>query len=67
MKACEIQLDYDTVMSKVSRPLARKIEHSVELLRKSEKTAFTLRSAAARTANASIMSQSWPVSASRLT
>lgn len=42
MKACEIQLDYDTVMSKVSRPLARKIEHSVELLRKSEKLALRL-------------------------
>lgn len=42
MKACEIQLDYDTVMSKVSRPLARKIEHSVELLRKSEKMALRL-------------------------
>ena len=42
MKACEIQLDYDTVMSKVSRPLARKIEHSVKLLRKSEKMALRL-------------------------
>ena len=42
MKACEIQLDYDTVMSKASRPLARKIEHSVELLRKSEKMALRL-------------------------
>ena len=42
MKACEIQLDNDTVMSKVSRPLARKIEHSIELLRKSEKMALRL-------------------------
>ena len=42
MKACEIQLDYATVMSKVNRPLARKIEHSVELLRKSEKMALRL-------------------------
>lgn len=42
MKACDIQLDYYTVMSKVSRPLARKIEHSVELLRKSEKMALRL-------------------------
>ena len=42
MKACDIQLDYDTVASKVSRPLARKIEHSVELLRKSEKIALRL-------------------------
>ena len=42
MKACEIQLDYDTIMSKVSRPLARKIVHSVELLRKSEKMALRL-------------------------
>lgn len=42
MKACEIQLDYDTVMSNVSRPLARKLEHSVELLRKSEKMALRL-------------------------
>ena len=42
MKACDIQLDYETVMSKVSRPLARKLEHSVELLRKSEKMALRL-------------------------
>ena len=42
MKACEIQLDYDTVMSKVNCPLARRIEHSVELLRKSEKMALRL-------------------------
>ena len=42
MKACDIQLDYDTVMSKASRPLARKLEHSVELLRKSEKMALRL-------------------------
>ena len=42
MKACEIQLDHDTVMSKASRPLARKLEHSVELLRKSEKMALRL-------------------------
>lgn len=43
MKACEIiLLDHDTVMSKVSRPLARKLEHSVELLRKSEKMALRL-------------------------
>lgn len=42
MKACEIQLNYDTVTAKVSRPLARKIEHSVELLRKSEKMALRL-------------------------
>lgn len=42
MKACEIQLVYDTVMSNVSRPLARKLEHSVELLRKSEKMALRL-------------------------
>ena len=42
MKACDIQLDYDTVISKVSRPLARKLEHSVELLRKSEKMALRL-------------------------
>ena len=37
-----MQLDYDTVMSKVSRPLARKLEYSVELLRKSEKMALRL-------------------------
>lgn len=42
MKACDIQLDYETVMSQVSRPLARKIEHSIELLRKSEKMALRL-------------------------
>ena len=42
MKACKMQLDYDTVMSKVSRPLARKLEYSVELLRKSEKMALRL-------------------------
>lgn len=43
MKACEIiLLDHYTVMSKVSRPLARKLVHSVELLRKSEKMALRL-------------------------
>ncbi len=42
MKACDIQLDYETVMSQVSRALARKLEHSVELLRKSEKMALRL-------------------------
>lgn len=42
MKACEIQLGYDTVISKASRSLARKIEHSVELLQKSEKMALRL-------------------------
>lgn len=42
MNACERQLDYDTVISKANRPLARKIEHSIELLRKTEKMALHL-------------------------
>lgn len=42
MKACDIQLDYETVMSQVSRALARKLEHSIELIRKSEKMALRL-------------------------
>lgn len=36
------ELGYDTVLAYVSRPLARKIEHSVELLQKSEKMALSL-------------------------
>lgn len=42
MKACDIELSLDGVLAKVSRPLARKIEYSVGLIRKSEKMALRL-------------------------
>lgn len=42
MKACEMILDMDEVLSKVSRPLARKIEYSVDLIRKAERMALRL-------------------------
>ena len=42
MTACDIHLNYDEVLAKVSNPLARKIAHSVELLQKSEKLALRL-------------------------
>lgn len=42
MKACDIELSLDNVLAKVSKPLARKIEYSVDLIRKSEKMAFRL-------------------------
>lgn len=42
MKACDIELSLNDVLSKVSEPLARKIEYSVNLIRKSEKMALRL-------------------------
>lgn len=42
MRACDIELSLDGVLAKVSRPLARKIEYSVGLIRKSEKLALRL-------------------------
>lgn len=42
MKASEMILDMDEVLSKVSRPLARKIEYSVGLIRKAERMALRL-------------------------
>ena len=41
-KACEIELDLKDVSSKVSKPLAAKIQYSVDLIRKSEKMALRL-------------------------
>lgn len=42
MKACDIELSLDEVLAKVSKPLARKIEYSVDLIRNSEKMALRL-------------------------
>lgn len=42
MRACDIELSLNDVLSKVSKPLARKIEYSVDLIRKSEKMALRL-------------------------
>lgn len=42
MKACDIEISLDEVLAKVSKPLARKIEYSVDLIRKSEKLALRL-------------------------
>ena len=42
MTASEMILDMDEVLSKVSRPLARKIEYSVDLIRKAERMALRL-------------------------
>lgn len=42
MKACDIELSLDEVLAKASKPLARKIEYSVDLIRKSEKMALRL-------------------------
>lgn len=42
MKACDIELSLDDVLAKVSELLARKIEYSVDLIRKSEKMALRL-------------------------
>lgn len=42
MKACDIELSLDDVLAKVSKPLARKIEYSVGLIRKSENLALRL-------------------------
>ena len=42
MNACDIELSLDEVLAKVSKPLARKIGYSVDLIRKSEKLALRL-------------------------
>ena len=42
MKAQDIELKIDEVLSKISRPLARKIEYSVDLIRKAERMALRL-------------------------
>lgn len=42
MRACDIESSLDGVLTKVSKPLARKIEYSVDLIRKSEKLALRL-------------------------
>lgn len=42
MRACDIELSLDDVLAKVSGLLARKIEYSVDLIRKSEKMALRL-------------------------
>lgn len=42
MKACDIELSLDDVLAKASKPLARKIEYSIDLIRKSEKMALRL-------------------------
>ncbi len=42
MKACDIELSLDEVLAKVNKPLARKIEYSVGLIRKSENLALRL-------------------------
>lgn len=42
MKACEIDLNIDEVLSKASNQLRRKICYSIELIRKSEKMALRL-------------------------
>lgn len=41
-KACNMRLDIDTVLSRVSRQLANKITYSIDLIRKSEKMALRL-------------------------
>lgn len=42
MRACDIELSLDDVLARVSKPLARKIEYSIDLIRKSEKMALRL-------------------------
>lgn len=42
MRACDIELSLNDVLAKVSKPLAKKIEYSVDLFRKSEKMALRL-------------------------
>ena len=42
MKACDIELSLDDVLARVSKPLARKIEYSNDLIRKSENLALRL-------------------------
>lgn len=61
-------------LQRASKPLARKIEYSVNLIRKAEKIALSYDnrggisslSVAARTAKPCIISPSWQVSSSRL-
>lgn len=42
IKACDINLELGTVLSRASKPLARKIEYSIDLIRKSEPIALRL-------------------------
>ena len=42
MRACDIELRLKDVLANVSKPLAKKIEYSVDLIRKSEKMALRL-------------------------
>ena len=42
IKACDINLELGSVLSRASKPLARKIEYSIDLIRKSEKMALRL-------------------------
>lgn len=42
MKACDIELSLNDVLAKASKPLARKIEYSIDLIPKSEKMALRL-------------------------
>ena len=42
MKTCDIELNIDEVLSKVRPSLAKKIEYSIDLIRKSEKMALRL-------------------------
>lgn len=42
MRACDIELSLNDVLAKVSKPLAKKIEYSVDLIRKSENLALRL-------------------------
>ena len=42
IKACDINLELGTVLSRASKPLARKIEYSIDLIRKSEPLALRL-------------------------
>lgn len=42
IKACDINLELGTVLSRASKPLVRKIEYSIDLIRKSEKMALRL-------------------------
>ena len=42
IKVCDINLELGTVLSRASKPLARKIEYSIDLIRKSEPIALRL-------------------------
>lgn len=41
-RACDIELRLEDVLANVSKPLARKIEYSIDLIRKAEKMALSL-------------------------